>query len=91
MMWLSSPATLSGNNEREILMTSAYALAKQHLTDGLDVAEKENVKDTYCQALIWQILQHYREEGRTKSDIVREIEFTLEELEEDGIFHVCRH
>ena len=72
-------------------MTSAYTLAKEDLDNGLVRAEQENVTGTYGQALIWQVLQHYRETGRTKADIVREIEFTLEEIAEDGIFHVCRN
>lgn len=73
-------------------MTSAYTLAKEDLEAGLKRAGDENIDaNTYGQALIWQILQHYRALGRTRADIEREVGFTLEELEEDGIFHVCRH
>ncbi|MCB1645730.1 MAG: hypothetical protein KDI36_09765 [Pseudomonadales bacterium] len=72
-------------------MTSPYKLAKDHLQAGLAEASAANVTDAYGQALIWEILQFYKSQGRSKADITRELEFTLEELDEDGIFHVCRH
>lgn len=73
-------------------MTSPYKLAAEDLASGLARAEGENVDaNMYGQALIWQVLQHYQSMGRTREDIEREVNFTLEELGEDGIFHVCRH
>ena len=73
-------------------MTSPYTLAKNDLDSALAKAEKENIDpNVYGQAMIWQILQHYVSLGRSREDIEREVNFTIEELAEDGIFHVCRH
>ncbi len=73
-------------------MANAYELAKQDLEAGLAKAAEQNVDgNVYGQAMIWQVLQHYHDSGRSVSDIKQEVEFTLEELNEDGIFHVVRN
>jgi len=73
-------------------MPSAYSLTHDDLESALKRAKDQNIDpNVYGQAMIWQILQHYVSLGRTREDIEREVNFTIEELAEDGIFHVCRH
>jgi hypothetical protein len=73
-------------------MTSAYGLAKQHLDAGVAEAKSLNIdSNTYGQALIWKVLEMYTESGRSFEDIASELEFTMENLDGEGIFHVIRN
>ena len=73
-------------------MADAYSLAKQHLDAGLAEAGENNIDpNAYGQALIWKILEMYQTNGRTGSDIVAEVQYTLENLDDDGTFHVSRN
>ena len=73
-------------------MTDAYSLAKEHLDKGILEAADSNIDlNTYGQALIWKLIEHYQESGRSNSDIVSEIQYTLENIEDDGTFHVSRN
>jgi len=73
-------------------MTNAYSLAKEHLDKCLQEATKNNVDlNTYGQALIWMLIERYQESGRSNSDIISEIQYTLENIDDDGTFHVSRN
>jgi len=73
-------------------MTDAYSLAKEHPDKGILEAADNNIDlNTYGQALIWKLIEHYQESGRSNSDIVSEIQYTLENIEDDGTFHVSRN
>ncbi len=73
-------------------MADAYTLAKQHLDAGIaDAAENNIDANAYGQALIWKILEMYKENGRAAKDIVDEVGYTLENLDDDGTFHVSRN
>ena len=72
-------------------MTNAYSLAKEHLDKCLQEATKNNVDlNTYGQALIWMLIERYQESGRSNSDIISEIQYTLENIDDDGTFRVSR-
>jgi hypothetical protein len=73
-------------------MTDAYTLAKQHLDTGIQEAADNNVDlNAYGQALVWKLIERYKAEGRSVNDIVGEITYTLENVEDDGTFHVSRN
>ncbi len=73
-------------------MADAYSLAKQHLDAGLKDARKNNIdENAYGQALIWKILEMYQANGRSEKDIIDEVQYTLENLDDDGTFHVSRN
>jgi hypothetical protein len=73
-------------------MTDAYTLAKQHLDTGIQEAADNNVDlNAYGQALVWKLIERYKAEGRSVNDIVSEITYTLENVEDDGTFHVSRN
>jgi hypothetical protein len=73
-------------------MTNAYTLAKQHLDVGVTEAESNNIDShAYGQALIWKVLEMYKENGRSGADIVAEVQYTLDNLDDDGTFHVSRN
>lgn len=73
-------------------MADAYSLAKQHLDAGMTEAKENNIdSNAYGQALIWKILEMYQANGRSGNDIVNEVQYTLENLEDDGTFHVSRN
>jgi len=73
-------------------MTNAYSLAKEHLDKCLQEATKNNIDlNTYGQALIWMLIERYQESGRSNSDIISEIQYTLENIDDDGTFHVSRN
>ena len=72
-------------------MTNAYSLAKEHLDKCLQEATKNNIDlNTYGQALIWMLIERYQESGRSNSDIISEIQYTLENIDDDGTFRVSR-
>ncbi len=73
-------------------MADAYSLAKQHLEAGVTDAKENNIdSNAYGQALIWKILEMYQANGRSGNDIVNEVQYTLENLDDDGTFHVSRN
>ncbi|MFT4721048.1 MAG: hypothetical protein ACI9SB_002223, partial [Candidatus Azotimanducaceae bacterium] len=39
----------------------------------------------------WKLIERYKAEGRSVNDIVSEIKYTLENVEDDGTFHVSRN
>ena len=71
----------------------AYQLAQQDLEAGVAKAAENNVDaDTYGQALIWQVLRMYAANGRSAFDIRSEVEFTLDNYDDDDpILHVSRN
>ncbi|HKI73873.1 MAG TPA: hypothetical protein VJ998_04485 [Pseudomonadales bacterium] len=73
-------------------MADAYSLAKQHLDAGIAEAAENNIDlNAYGQALVWKLLERYKEAGRTGADIVSEMQYTLDNLDDDGTFHVSRN
>lgn len=73
-------------------MADAYSLAKKHLDAGINEASENNIElNAYGQALVWKLLERYREEGRSVADIVSEVQYTLDNIEDDGTFHVSRN
>ena len=73
-------------------MADAYSLAKQHLEAGVAEAKENNIDaNAFGQALFWKILEMYKENGRSASDIVSEIKYTLDNIDDDETFHVSRN
>jgi len=73
-------------------MSNSYDIAKKHLQAAIADAAANNVDvDQLGQALIWEVLQLYRENGRKSRDIVEEVQYTLDNINDDGIFHVSRN
>ena len=73
-------------------MADAYSLAKKHLDAGIEEAAENNISlNAYGQALIWKLLERYQAEGRSVSDIVSEVQYTLDNIDDDGTFHVSRN
>lgn len=71
---------------------NAFSLTKEHLIDGLKVAEDNSIEaSAYGQALMWNLLQYYKSTGRKESDIREEVNYALDNLEDDGDFHVSRN
>lgn len=73
-------------------MANAFSLAKEHLDAGIKAAADNNISvNAYGQALFWKLLERYREEGRPLDDIVAEIQYTLDNIDDDNTFHVSRN
>lgn len=73
-------------------MADAYSLAKKHLDAGIAEAAENNVSvAAYGQALLWKLIERYKEDGRSVSDIVSEVQYTLENINDDDTFHVTRN
>lgn len=73
-------------------MTNAYSLAEQHIESGTKEAAENNIDlNAYGQALIWKMIEAYQKAGRSNSDIISEIKYTLDNIADDGTFHVSRN
>jgi hypothetical protein len=73
-------------------MADAYTIAKQNLEAGIVQAKENNIDaNAYGQALFWKILEMYKENGRSGADIVSEIKYTLDNIDDDETFHVSRN
>lgn len=73
-------------------MADAYSLAKKHLDAGIAEAVENNISlNAYGQALLWKLIERYKEDGRSVSDIVSEVRYTLDNIDDDGTFHVSRN
>ncbi len=73
-------------------MASAYTLAETHLKTGIAAAAEENIDlNAYGQALVWKVIEAYQAAGRSNDDIINEIKYTLENIADDGTFHVSRN
>ena len=71
---------------------SSFTLAKEHLEAGLKAAEADGIDgNAYGQALLWSLLQYYRSTGRTEQDIRDEVSYSIDNLDDDGTFHVSRN
>lgn len=71
---------------------NAFSLTKEHLIAGLEAAEAEGIDgNAYGQALMWNLLQYYRSLGRKEQDIRDEVGYALDNLDDDGTFHVSRN
>ena len=70
----------------------AFSLTKEQIINGLKEAEAENIDgNAYGQALLWNLLQYYRSLGRSEEDIRDEVNYALDNIEDDGTFHVSRN
>lgn len=73
-------------------MSNAFSLARQHLDAGIAEASDNNISlDAYGQALVWKLIEHYQEAGRSNADIINEISYTLDNIADDNTFHVSRN
>ncbi|MBL6691433.1 MAG: hypothetical protein ISP91_13680 [Pseudomonadales bacterium] len=71
---------------------NAFELTKNHLIDGINAAEDAGIDgNAYGQALMWNLLQFYKSLGRSEADIRGEVEYALDNLDDDGTFHVSRN
>ena len=71
---------------------NAFEFTKDHLLNGLKSGEGEGIDaTTYGQALMWDLLQYYRSLGRSEQDIRDEVGYALDNLDDDGTFHVSRN
>lgn len=73
-------------------MTDAYSLAQKHLDSAVAEAQDANVSiDSLGQALIWKVIELYKKEGRSSKDVISEIQYTLDNIDDDNTFHVSRN
>jgi len=73
-------------------MANAYGVAQQHLEAGIAAAAEENIDlHAYGQALIWKLIEAYQTAGRKNEDIIDEIKYSLDNIADDGTFHVSRN
>ncbi len=73
-------------------MASAYTMAQEHLEAGIAAAAAENIDlNAYGQALVWKLIEAYQAAGRSNEDIINEIKYSLENISDDGTFHVSRN
>jgi len=73
-------------------MANAFGLAAAHLDAGIKEAEDNNISvSAYGQALMWKLIERYKQEGRSTADIVSEIQYTLDNIDDDNTFHVSRN
>ena len=64
----------------------------RQLKAGLEEAESAGISgNAYGQALLWNLLQYYRSIGRSEQDIRDEVSYALDNLDDDGTFHVSRN
>lgn len=71
---------------------NTFEMTKEHLISGLQAAENQGIDgNAYGQALMWNLLQYYRSLGRSEADIRGEVEYALDNLDDDGTFHVSRN
>lgn len=71
---------------------NAFSMTKDQITEGLKAAEAEGIDaNAYSQAMLWNLLQLYRSLGRKEADIRDEISYAIDNLEDDGTFHVSRN
>ncbi|MBV1879539.1 MAG: hypothetical protein KUG79_17995 [Pseudomonadales bacterium] len=73
-------------------MTNAYKLAKAHLDAGIAEAAAENIDlNAYGQALVWKLVEVYKQNGRDAKDIQSEIAFLIDNIDDDGTYYVSRN
>ena len=71
---------------------NAFEFTKDHLLNSLKSGEDEGFDGTtYGQALMWNLLQYYRSLGRSEQDIRDEVGYALDNLDDDGTYHVSRN
>ena len=72
-------------------MASAYTIAQNHLETGIAAAEENVDLNAYGQALVWKLIEAYQKAGRSNEDIINEIKYSLDNIADDGTFHVSRN
>jgi len=73
-------------------MANAHQLAASMIQEAMtrDDAEGLDHPSVYS-ALIWHLLSSMHQSGKSGADIASEIQFTLDNLGDDGDFHVVRN
>lgn len=73
-------------------MADAYSLAQKHLDMAVTEAAENNIDpNALGQALVWKVIELYQKNGRDSKDIVGEIQYTLDNINDDNTFHVSRN
>lgn len=73
-------------------MADAFSLAQKHLDQAVAEAAGNNIDpNSMGQALIWKVIELYKANGRLSCDIVDEIQYTLDNIDDDNTFHVSRN
>lgn len=73
-------------------MASSFTIAEKHLTAMIEDAAENNVDlNALGQAVVWKLFERYRDNGRKAADIADEVKYTLDNLDDDGTFHVSRN
>ncbi|MDH5737973.1 MAG: hypothetical protein OEZ23_06655 [Gammaproteobacteria bacterium] len=73
-------------------MADAYSIAQKYLEAAISEANENNVTgNALGQALIWKVLEMYKKDGRSTGDIVEEVQYSLDNLDDDNTFHVSRN
>jgi hypothetical protein len=71
---------------------NAFELTKKHLISGITEAQGEGIDGAaYGQAMMWNLLQYYHSLGRKEDDIRGEVQYALDNIDDDGDFHVSRN
>ncbi len=71
---------------------NVFAMSKENLEAGINQAKAQGIDgNAYGQALMWNLLQYYHWMGRTEADIKSEFQYAIDNLEDDGDFHVSRN
>ena len=71
---------------------NAFELTREHILKGMESAAEKGIDGpAYGQALMWNLLQYYRSQGRSEQDIRDEVGYALDNLDDDGDFHVSRN
>ena len=73
-------------------MANAHQLAESTIQEVLTRADLEGLDHhSIYSALIWHLLSSMHRSGKTAADIASEVQFTLDNLGDDGDFHVVRN
>jgi len=73
-------------------MANAHQLAESTIQEVLTRADLEGLdQHSIYSALIWHLLPSMHKSGKTAADIAPPVQFTLDNLGDDGDFHVVRN
>ena len=71
---------------------NAFELTREQLERDIQAAADQGIDGpAFGQAMMWNLLQFYRSLGRSEQDIRDEVGYALDNLEDDGDFHVSRN
>ena len=73
-------------------MANAHQLAESTIQEVLTRADTQELDHhSIYSALIWHLLSSMHKSGKTAADIAPPVQFTLDNLGDDGDFHVVRN